>query len=470
MRRRYRRQLLLAALALANLTYAVSQTMVIPSLPTIRDRFDATAAGATAVMTAFFLAGAITAAVIGRSGDMYGKRRTLLVQLGIFIVGAATCALAPNLVVLIAGRVLMGTAASLFPLTAAIARDEVPRELVGRAIAGLGAVLGLGTAIGLLAGGLIVDHIGLQWIFWIAAVMAVLAMTAVVLVVPESPAVWPGRQDPVGAVLLALGLSMPLLGITFVSTRGLMTVTVLIAAGIVCLGLFYRHLKRHPEPLVDLRTLSSKRVATINATTFMVGFGIFGPLVILSQFFQEPKSSGYGAGANATQNALFLMPGTAAMLLTAPFAGRLSARFGAKVTLLTGCGLATVSLLLVAFAHGRTIELYLCPIGWYTAVGVSLGAIPTLILETVPRDQRAQSTAMNQIFRLSGSSVGIQVAATLVSISAVHGSKVPRESGYVHAFLCEAIGAAAAFGLALAIPARRARAARGEPPPLPAVV
>jgi MFS family permease len=341
---------------------------------------------------------------------------------------------------------------------------------MGRAIASMGAVLGVGTAIGLLAGGLVVDHLGLGAIFWIAAVMGVLAIVAVVVVVPESSNVWPSRQDTVGALLLGLALSLLLLGISFVATRGASTVLALCAAGFACLGLLYRHLRRHPAPLIDLKTLGSKRVAMINAATFMVGFGIFGPIVILSQFFQEPKSSGYGAGADATQTALFLMPGTAAMLLAAPFAGRLSARVGAKVTLLTGCALAAVSLTLTAFVHGRVIELYLCPIGWYTAVGIALGAIPTLILETVPEHQRAQSTAMNQIFRLVGSSIGIQLAATLVVISAARGSRVPGESGYVHAFLLEAIGAAVAFAIALAIPSRRGPARAGETLPLPAVV
>jgi MFS family permease len=447
-----------AALALANIAYGVSQTLLIPAIPDIQRNVHATPVGATALVSVFFVSGAVTAGLFGRLGDMMGKKRIVTAQLGLFAAGALVCALATNLPLLLTGRVVMGFAAALFPLSASIVRDELSGRWVANGIAFLGGTLGVGAAIGLACGGSVVDHLGYHWIFWIPVVMGVTSALAVFVLVPRSPVKSPGQLDVVGAILLALGLAGPLVAISRTPDWGWGSskTLVLVAAGLVMLTVFAAHERRHPEPLLDTRMLSQATVALTNATTFLVGFSMFGASAILTQFFQEPMSTGYGFGATASQAGLFLVPGTALMLVTAPASGLVTLRAGPKITLLLGIATSTVALAFLTVFHEVRFELYLWPTLVYLGVGFTYAAMPILILDAVVPSKRGQATATNQIFRLVGSSVGTQIAATFIA-SSVGPSGLPAESGFTRAFGLEAIGASSAFLFALTIPARGGR-------------
>jgi MFS family permease len=445
-----------ATLALANVAYAVSQTLLIPAIPEIERRVHTNPVGATALASAFFVSGAATAGLLGRLGDMFGKQRVVMLQLALFTGGALVCALANTLTFLIVGRVVMGLAATLFPLSASIIRDELRGRWMTEGISLLGAVIGIGAAVGLACGGLVVDNLGYRAIFWVPVVLGALASGGVAFFVPASSIRSPGRVDLLGAVLLAAGLAGPLVAISRTPEWGWgSTKTVLLmAAGLAVLVAFIAHERRHPAPLLDTRMLAHPQVALTNVATFFVGFGMFGTSVIMTQFFQEPVRTGYGFGASATQAGLFLVPGTALMLVTAPLSGRLSARKGPKATLLIGAAVAAVALGGFSFFHRQRAELYLWPTTMYVGIGFALAAMPLLILNAVPPTRRGQATATNQIFRLVGSSVGTQLAATIITASARH-TGIPLESGFSRAFMLEALGACAAFVVALAIPGGR---------------
>jgi EmrB/QacA subfamily drug resistance transporter len=452
------------ALSLANLTYAVSQTLLIPAIPDIQHHVHATSVGATSLMSVFFLTGAVTAGLAGRLGDMIGKQRILIAQLCLFTAGALVCSLATSLPFLILGRAVMGFAAALFPLSASIVRDELTGRWVTHGIGFLGATIGIGSAFGLACGGLITDHLGYHWIFWIPFAMGAASLIAVSLLVPESSVKSPGRIDVLGAALFGAGLGCPLVAIsrTPVWGWGSSRTALLVAAGVVLLVAFVAHERRHPEPLLDFAILTRPEVALTNAATFLVGFGIFGAGVILTQFFQEPKSTGYGFGASAAQAGFFLAPGTALMLLSAPLSGMMASRGGPKAALLAGTGISSVALGLMAGFHKGTLVLFLWPALLYVGNGFSFAAMPMLILNAVPPHKRGEATSINQIFRLVGSSIGTQLAATFIASSTAR-SGPPAESGFTHAFIIEAVGGFSAFLVALTIPGRlRARRLRGD--------
>jgi MFS family permease len=455
-RRPSRSSRIFAALAFANLTYAVAQTLLIPSIPGIERHVHASPVGATALASVFFLSGAATAGLIGRLGDVIGKQRIVSVQLALFTLGALICALGNNLQILIAGRAVMGLAAALFPLSASIVRDELPDRWVANGIAFLGATIGVGAAIGLAGGGLVADHLNYHWIFWIPLLMGAASTAGVVVFVPESSIKSPGRIDLVGGLLLGLGLAGPLVAISRTPDWGWAgsKTLFLLGLGLVFLVLFVLHERRHPSPLLDIRVLMRAEVALTNAATFLVGFGMFGASFIITQFLQEPTSTGYGFGATAVQASLFVMPGTILLLITAPVSGLISSRAGPKRTLLAGAALGTVALGLLSAFHGSRIELYLWPAISAIDVGFALAAMPMLILDAVPLTHRGQSTATNQIFRLVGSSIGIQLAATFIAGS-IGRTRLPAESGFTSAFVVEAASALGAFLLAITIPARR---------------
>ena len=294
---------------------------------------------------------------------------------------------------------------------------------------------------------------------------------AVATLVPPSSMRSAGRIDFAGATLLGFGLLLPLVAISQTPVWGwgsLKTIS-LIAAGAIVLVRFVRHEQSHPEPLIDMKTLSRPQIALTNLSTLFVGFGMFGASFIMIQFLEQPVSTGYGSGSSATQAGLFLVPGTALMLLTAPLCGYLASRTGPKTALVLGAGLAGSALAFLAFFNQGLFYLYLWPTMLYVGIGFAFAAMPMLILNAVEPSQRGQATATNQIFRLVGSTIGTQLAATFIAASVGHSGQ-PTEEGFRRAFIAEALGGFAAVLAAFAIPRLRRTTPQDISPPPDSIV
>ena len=445
----------LFALAFAAATYAASQTLLIPSLPAIEHDLRATPAAAASLISVFLVSGAVATGIIARLGEIYGKRRMIIAVMAVFTCGAVICALATNLPVLVVGRVVMGPALALFPLSYGIIRDTFPRDRVHHAVALIGGLIGGGAALGLVCGGLVADHAGYHWIFRLGVILGTLSTLALITFVPESPRKSGGHIDVIGAVLFAAGLGLPLVALTRVPEWGWHSArtVALAAAGLGILAVFAAHERRHPTPLLDLPTLMLREVRLTNLATFLVGFGLFGASVIIVQYVQVPTSTGYGFGASAFRAALFLIPGCILMLIASQAAGRVSASVGPKRTLVVGAAIGTTALTGLALGHAGGTEIYVWATALYLAMGVVYGAMPSLILEAVPPGLSSQSTAVNIIVRYVGSSIGIQLAATFVS-SSVGATGFPTDRGFTHAFILEAAAAFLALVAAFAVPGR----------------
>src|SRR3954464_14463718 len=165
----------LAILAIGALAFALAQTTVIPALVSLQEAFDVGPNDITWMLTGYFLAASIATPILGRLGDMYGKERFLAISLAFFAAGSVVCALSDGLGLMIAGRALQGVGGGVFPLSFGIIRDEFPAHRVPTGIALLGATAGIGGAIGLPLGGLLVDHASYHWIFWLSAAMGAIA-------------------------------------------------------------------------------------------------------------------------------------------------------------------------------------------------------------------------------------------------------------------------------------------------------
>lgn len=450
----------LGVLLVAGLAYAVSQTAVIPAIPGIQARLHASESSAAWTLSGFFIAGAVTTGLFGRLGDMHGKKRMLSVVLVLFTVGSVVAALSNTIGLLIAGRVIMGAGGAIFPLAFGIARDELPPKRLPTAMGLLSAVIGAGTGVGLLAGGLISDHASYRWIFWLVTALAVCAVIGVVQLVPESPIKAPSRLDLIGAVLLSVGIAAPMIAISQANSWGWSAgrTVGLIAAGIVVLGVFGVYEHRFHAPLIHLPTFVRRQVVTTNLTTILAGFGLFGSSLLSAQFVQVRSSHGFGFSSTATQAGLFLLPAALVMLAISAYAGKLSAKIGPRGTLILGAASATAGLALFALFHGASVEFYFWNALVYLGVGLVLAATPILIIGDVPAARTAESTAANSTVRYIGSALGAQVAAAIVASS-------PTAHGYTVAFLIGAIGTGAAVLAAFAIPDYRHHAPNTATPP-----
>jgi MFS family permease len=447
------------AIALSGFAYAVSQTMLVPCLPDIEQEFDTTPSATTMLMAAFWVSGAVTAGIFGRLGDMFGKRRMIVVQMVLFSLGALICAVAPSLLVMVGGRVLMGTGVGLFPLAYSLIRDALPPPRVAVSIALLAGLVAAGAAVGQASGGLVSDQLGFRAVFWIALGLGGLAIVALLAFVSESPVRTGGRVDVVGAALFAAGVAAPLIAIAETPTWGWLDsrTVALFTLGLVVLGAFARYERRVREPLLDIPLLLLPRVRLTNAATLFVGFGFFGFSTILSQFFREPTSTGYGQGASATQAGLFLVPGLLLLMVTSPLAGRLSGRVGPVFTFRLGIVVSTLGMAGMLVSHSHPFEMYFWPAVMYVGNGATFAAMPTIILQSVPPEQSGQSSAINMILRATGSALGVQLAATLITMS-IGESGAPTDAGYTAAFGLSVGAGVVALLIALAIPRRLAPA------------
>jgi EmrB/QacA subfamily drug resistance transporter len=458
----------LLILGAAALAFSLAQTMLIPALGELMRRLDTDASGVAWVLTGYLLAAAVATPVAGRLGDMFGKRRLLVVSLVVFGAGSTLAALGTSLEVVVAGRVLQGFGGGIFPLCFGIIRDEFPREKVASSIGLISAIFGIGGGAGLIAGGVIADHLSYHWIFWLGTISAALAALAIELWVPESPERLPGRVDLRGAALLGVGLAMLLIAISRANDWGWGSTPtlVLIAAGLVVLAIWVAVERRTEQPLADIPTLIKPPVLMTNVATLFVGFGMFGSFLLIPQLAEAPEATGYGFGLNATGAGLLLLPGSLVMLFAGPLSGALGSRFGSKLPLALGAGVTSAGLVGLALDHGTEPAVLAWAFVMSGGIGLAFAAMANLIVEAVPPDQTGEATGFNALTRSVGASIGSQVCAAILAGSAVAGSPLASNGGFTAAFLLSAGVAALAAVIAVLIPRGEHHAIRSRVPVL----
>ncbi|MBM3676768.1 MAG: MFS transporter [Actinobacteria bacterium] len=404
----------------------------------------------------------ISIPILGRLGDMFGKRRMLVIALVVLVAGLLVSALADSVGLLIVGRLIQGVGGAVFPLSFGIIRDEFPPKRVPAGIAMVSSVLGIGGGLGIALAGPIVDHLSYHWIFWIPAIAVGLCAVGLVLFVPESPIRTQGRVDVGGALLLAGWLSALLIGVTEGGDWGWTSggILALFAASAFLAASWVALERRVAEPLVDMRMLRLRTVWTTNLCGVLFGFGMLGLWVLVPQFVSTPTSSGYGFGATVTEAGLFMLPSAGTMLLFGMLSGRLSRTVGSRLPLLLGSGVSVVSFALLAFAHSSQTVVYVANAITGAGIGLAWASMANLIVGAVPPEQTGVATGMNTLMRTVGGAIGAQVTAAVVA-SRVGSSGIPDETGFTIGFaICSAaLLVTALAGLLVPAPPRRALAA-----------
>jgi len=444
----------LLILSVAALAFALAQTTLIPALGVLARELDTDASGVAWTLTGYLLAAAVCTPIFGRLGDMFGKRRLLVISLSVFAGGSIVSALAHSLELLVAGRVLQGAGGGIFPLCFAIIRDEFPRERVSSSIGLISATFGIGGGAGLILGGVLVDNASYHWIFWLGAAMAAVAAVLTQVLIPESPNRSPGRIDVRGALVLALGLTLPLLAIARANEWGWGSARtlLLLAAGVAVLAGWVALQKRTEQPLADVALLARPPVLMTNIATLLVGFGMFGSFILIPQLAESPESTGYGFGLDATGAGLLMLPGALMMLVAGPFAGVLVRRFGGKLPLALGAFISAAALAAMGLDHGTQGAMIAWNIVLSIGIGLAFAAMPNLIFDAVPMSETGEATGFNTLVRSVGASLGSQISAAILTGSVIAGAVLPSDDGYTTAFLVSAGIAAVAALVSLAIP------------------
>jgi EmrB/QacA subfamily drug resistance transporter len=425
----------LAVLSLGGLAYAMLSSSVVPALPTMQHALHTTETGITWLLTAYLLAASVGTAILGRLGDMYGKERLLLWTLVILAAGTLLAAVSSSLGVIIVARFIQGASGGIFPLAFGIVRDEFPREKVAGSIGLLSAILGAGAGVGIVLSGVIVEHLNYHWLFWIPLVATVLAAVATWRFIPKSPVRVPGRINWLAAALMTVGISTVLLAISQTGKWGWGSTKTL---GLVFLGVIVSIVwiaveVRSRNPLIDMTMMRIRGVWTTNLAAFLLGAGMYSSFIVLPQFAQLPKSTGFGFGASVVVSGLYLLPSTILMSILGIYAGRISQRFGSRAALLSGTAFTTASFALLAVAHSHPYDLLVAAGLLGVGIGLAFAALGNLIVQAVPNRQTGVASGMNTVMRTLGGALGGQLSATFIAAHIAHGH--PTVTGFSETFL-----------------------------------
>lgn len=455
-------------LAFAGIVVSLMQTLVIPLVPELPTLLGASASDTTWAVTATLLASAVATPVVGRLGDMYGKRRMLLVSLLLLVVGSALCGLGDSLTPLIVGRTLQGLAAGVVPLGISIMRDELPAERLGSSMALMSASLGVGGALGLPIAALIAENTDWHVLFWTSAGLGAVAVALVLTLVPESEVRSGGRFDLVGAIGLSAALVCLLLAVSKGADWGWTDALTLglFAAAVVVLLLWGWWELRTREPMVDLRITARRQVLFTNFASVMFGVSMFAMSLVLPQLLQLPEATGYGLGQSMLAAGLVMAPGGLVMMAMAPLSARLSAARGPKVTLMTGA---------VIVAAGYGLDIVLMSEIWHlvlascvisAGIGFAYAAMPALVMGAVPVTETAAANSLNTLMRAVGTSTSSAVAGVILAqMTTRFGPAVlPSQDGFRVVMAIGSGAALLAFVLALFLPRRNPAAATAHAP------
>jgi MFS family permease len=450
---------IVVVLASCGLVASFMQTLVVPLIPVFPRLLHVPAADASWVVTVTLLAASVITPVSGRLGDLYGKRRMILVSLGLLIAGSVVSATTSALAFQILGRGLQGCAMGVIPLGISIMRDELPPERVGGAISLMSATLGVGGAIGLPVAAVVAENADWHALFWTAAGLGLACALLIMTVVPESSVRTPAPFDYFGAFGLAAGLLCLLLPVVKGGTWGWASAPTLglaAAAVVILLGWGAYQLRRR-DPLVDLRVSARRPVLFTNFASIMVGFALYAMALSFPQLLQAPASTGYGLGQTMVESGLTLAPNGLVMMLLSPVSARLIARFGPRPTLMSGALVIAAGYAFAIVLMDNALELITASVIIGAGVGIAYAAMPALIMGSVPVTETASANGLNSLMRSVGTAISSAVMAAMLAqlTISVGGLPVPSLAGFRATFAVAAGAALAGALLAALVPKRR---------------
>jgi EmrB/QacA subfamily drug resistance transporter len=450
--------LLVLYLALGGLAFACLQSLVSPALSTIGHELNVSTSDVSWIVTAYLLSASVLTPILGRLGDMVGKRKMLIVVLSILAVGAVVSALATSLTVLIIGRILQGAGGAMMPLSIGMVRDELPRERVATTVGMISAIFGVGAGIGIVAAGPIVEHLSWHWLFWLPLALVLIALAGAIFGMKESPVRTPGKLDVLGATILSVSLVGLLLAISKGQAWGWGEAKTigLLAAGVVGLVVFVLVELRVSEPLIDMKLMRIRGVWATDLVALILGFAMFGTFLLVPTLLQLPSVTGYGFGKSVTEAGLFLLPTVVMMVLFGPIAGLLNRKYGPKLPMFLGTVLVVAAFTLPALGHGEIWQVLASGLLTGAGIGFAFAAMSNAIIESVPPSQTGEATSVNSIARTIGSSIGTAVVAAVITSNTTP-QGLPTDAAFTDGFWVCAGVAVLAVVAALLLPSAHKR-------------
>jgi EmrB/QacA subfamily drug resistance transporter len=408
-----RRNLIFLAIVLGMLLAALDQTIVATALPTIvADLGDA--GHQSWVVTSYLLASTIVTALVGKLGDVFGRKRVFQAAVLFFVVGSVSCGLAQSMTMLVGSRALQGIGGGGITVTAsALIGEVVPLRDRGRYQGILGAVFGVTTVIGPLLGGYFTDYLTWRWAFWVNVPVSVLVIFVAAAAIPSLAASTKPVIDYAGIALVGLGAAALTLATSWGGSLypwGSATIIGLFVGAVAALCAFAWVESLVPEPILPTRLFGSPVFTVCCVLSFVVGFAMLGAMTFLPTYMQ------YVDGVSATTSGLRTLPMVVGMLITSTGSGTLVGRTGRyKIFPVVGTALMALAFLLMSRMDPSTSALvqsiYLIILG--AGIGLSMQVLVLIVQNTSNFGDLGVATSGVTFFRTIGSSFGAAIFGSL---------------------------------------------------------
>lgn len=454
--------LIIGALWIAEVTGSFETAMILAALKKLIEDFGNPAMVGW-LITGYLIVGAAIAAIVGRLGDLFGRRQVLVVVLIIGAVGSLISALSTNFPVLLAGRLMQGVTGAILPLCIGLVHENAGKERAPMAIGLMISGASIGTAAGLVVGGMIVDNFSWHGVFFASAGLCAISAVAIGGLLPRSPR-QPASEpvDWLSGLAFAPGVALVLVYFSMGKDWGWASPLPLAALGVgVLLTLWWwRASLASPNPLIAVRSFSDRTIAIGSAVTALVAMSALQITVFFSLMMQAPLWTLAGLGFTATLAGIAKLPSNLSSVFAGPLGGWLAARGGGRFALIAG-GVVTVSGWLLWFVMDvdsfPKVVAQLIMISFGTTMLFSVA--PTIIAQASPPERISEISGLLTVIRQLFMGIGAQMVTTLLAADIVRrGSEVyPSPFAYDVTVAVIAALCTAAVLTALALPKAPAR-------------
>jgi DHA2 family multidrug resistance protein len=413
--------LIATSVMLATFMEVLDTSVANVALPHIAGNLSATPEESTWVLTSYLISNAIILPATNWLGSLFGRKRFLIVCIGIFTLSSALCGAATSLGMLLVARILQGAGGgALQPIAQAVLLESFPAEKRGSAMAVYGMGIVVAPIIGPTLGGWITDNYSWRWIFYINIPVGLLAMLMAKTFIEDPPYIRgqrPGRIDFIGFGLMAVGLAT----LQLVLDKGqeedwfssvFIVRSILIA--VVALVAFVIWELRTKEPIVNLRVLANRNFATGTALIATVGIALYGTTALLPLFLQTLL------GYPALQSGLAVSPRGIGAIVSMVIVGRLLGKVDGRYLIVFGFAILAVS---TYFLSDINLQITVRSIAWpqvFSGFALGFVFVPLTVLATgtLRNEEIGNATGIYNLMRNVGGSFGIAGVTTMLARSA----------------------------------------------------